>query len=131
VPWLPAKREEDIMDFDTLFVNPNGRTARGPFIGALLTILAAIAFYYFLPTGDTGQWAILIMLYPGFVLHVRRLRDMGQIAWLPVVPAALIIAGFWLNRTSPGTSTWSAVALAALIVSAAFVLWGLFGKSKP
>ena len=119
------------MNFDALFVNPNGRTARGPYIGALLTLLAAVAFYYFLPTGATGYWANLIFVYPGFVLHARRLRDMGQIAWLALIPAALIVAGFWFAKTDPGSSTWSTVALVALVVSAAFVLWGLVGKSRP
>jgi uncharacterized membrane protein YhaH (DUF805 family) len=119
------------MNFDTLFIFANGRTARNEYIGALITLLAAVAFYYFLPSGDTGWWALLVMVYPGFVLHARRLRDMGQPVWLPVIPAALIIAGFWFDKTAPGSSTWSMVALAALVVSAAVVVWGLVGKSKP
>jgi uncharacterized membrane protein YphA (DoxX/SURF4 family) len=33
--------EDDATTFDTLFVTPNGRTGRGPFIGALITLRAS------------------------------------------------------------------------------------------
>src|SRR5579862_3614605 len=42
--------------FDLLFVNPNGRTARGPFIAALIVLLTVAAFYAFRVTGLTAHW---------------------------------------------------------------------------
>ena len=119
------------MNYDTLFVFPNGRTARDQYIGALITLGAAFAFYYFLVAGRTSEWCQLTLLFPAVVLHARRLRDMGQTAWLVVVPAALLIATSWFHLFNPGGQGENIVAWAALIVSAAFVLWGLLGKSKP
>ena len=69
------------MNFDTLFVNPAGRTARSEFIGALITVLAVFAFYYFLVPGRNSQWVQLVLLFPAIVLHARRLHDMGWAAW--------------------------------------------------
>jgi len=82
------------MNYDTLFVNPAGRTARSEFIGALITVLAVFAFYYFLVPGRNSQWVQLVLLFPAIVLHARRLHDMGWAAWPVLVPAALIVATF-------------------------------------
>ena len=118
------------MNFDTLFVSPAGRTARGHFIGALITLLAVYAFYYFLVPGRNSQWVQLVLLYPGLVLHARRLHDMGWAAWPLLVPAILIIATAWLHLFVPGAQARGAVTLAAVIVAAAFIVWGLIGKSR-
>jgi uncharacterized membrane protein YhaH (DUF805 family) len=119
-----------VMDFDTLFVNPGGRTARGPFIGALVTLLAAFAFYYFLVPGRNSQWVQLVLLFPAVVLHARRLHDMGRSAWLLLVPAVLIVANAWLYLYSPAASSKGMVTLAAVVVSALFIVWGLVGNSQ-
>ncbi len=84
------------MNFDTLFVNPSGRTARNQFIGALITLLVAFGFYYFLVPGRNSQWVQLVFLYPAIVLLARRLHDMGRAAWPLLVPAALVLAMAWL-----------------------------------
>ena len=118
------------MNFDTLFVNPSGRTARAEFIGALITVLAAFAFYYFLVPGRNSQWVQLTLLFPAVVLHARRLHDMGRAAWSVLVPAALIVATAWLYLFVPASEAKGSVKLAAVIVSAAFVLWGLIGKGQ-
>lgn len=118
------------MNYETLFVDPRGRTARGAYIGALITLLAAAAFYYYLVFGPSGRIGMLIMLYPAIVLHARRLRDMGQSVWLLALPVAVLVAAFWLRTTSPGTAAQSNVALAAFAISAVFVLWSLIGKSR-
>jgi uncharacterized membrane protein YhaH (DUF805 family) len=118
------------MNFDTLFVNPAGRTARGQFIGALITLLAAFAFYYFLVPGRNSQWVQLVLLFPAIVLHARRLHDMGRAAWPLLAPAALIVATAWLHLFIPGSEAKGIVALAAFIVSAGFVVWGLIGKGQ-
>ena len=118
------------MNYDTLFVSPAGRTARGEFIGALITLLVAFAFYYFLVPGRNSQWVQLVLLFPGAVLVARRLHDMGWKAWPVLIPTALIIATAWLHLFVPGARAKGAVTLAAVIVSAAFIVWGLIGKSQ-
>jgi uncharacterized membrane protein YhaH (DUF805 family) len=118
------------MDFDTLFVNASGRTARGPFIGALVTLLAAFAFYYFLVPGRNSQWVQLVFLFPAVVLLARRLHDMGRAAWPLVVPAVLILATAWLYLFVPASEDKGIVKVAAVVVSAAFIVWGLVGKSQ-
>jgi len=118
------------MNYETLFVNPMGRTARGPFFGALIPLLAAAAFYYVLVKGVNGQDCLVVLLFPAVVLHARRLHDMGKTAWLLLVPVALIAAAFWLHITSPGGQLETPVTLAAIVVAAGFVLWGLVGKGR-
>jgi uncharacterized membrane protein YhaH (DUF805 family) len=118
------------MNFDTLFVSPAGRTARAEFVGALVTLLAAFAFYYFLVPGRNSQWVQLVFLFPAVVLLARRLHDMGRTAWPLVVPAALIVAMAWLYLYVPGAEMKGMVRLAAIVVSAAFIVWGLIGKSQ-
>jgi uncharacterized membrane protein YhaH (DUF805 family) len=118
------------MNFDTLFVNPAGRTARGQFVGALVTLLAAFAFYYFLVPGRNSQWVQLTLLFPAIVLHARRLHDMGLAAWPLLAPAALIVATAWLYLFVPGAEAKGIVAVAAVVVSAGFIVWGLLGKGQ-
>lgn len=120
------------MNFDTLFVNPNGRTSRGEFVPALITLVAVVVFYQFLVTGRTAQWCLLVLVFPGFVLHARRLRDMGRNTWLLLAPVGLMIVAFaiWLGIVSLGAQLDGAVPLIALAVSAGFALWGCIGRGK-
>jgi uncharacterized membrane protein YhaH (DUF805 family) len=120
------------MNFDTLFVNPNGRTSRDQFVPALITILAVAAFYQLLVGGRTGLWSLSVLLFPAFILHARRLHDMGRSAWLLVVPTVLMVAAFaiWLKLVSFGAQIDAVVPLIALAVSAGFALWGCIGKGQ-
>ena len=120
------------MNFESLFVNPNGRTPRGQFVAALITLLAVVVFYKYLVTGRTAQWCLLVLLFPGFILHARRLHDMGRAAWPLLVPLALMLAAFgiWLGLVSFGAQLEAVVSLSALAVSAAFALWGCIGKGQ-
>ena len=120
------------MNFDALFVNPNGRTSRAQFVPALITVLAVIAFYSFVVTGRTSQFCILVLLYPAFVLLAKRLRDMGQSAWLLLAPLALMLAtfGIQLGYFSLGDAIDGALPWVALAVSAAFALWGCVSQVK-
>jgi uncharacterized membrane protein YhaH (DUF805 family) len=118
------------MNYDTLFVYSSGRTARNPFIGALITLLAAFAFYYFLVPGRNSQWVQLTLLFPAIVLLARRLHDMGRAAWPLLVPAALILVSFWLYLYVPASESKGMVKMAAVVVSAGFIVWGLIGKSQ-
>ncbi len=118
------------MSYETRFANPNGRTSRGAFIGALITLAAATAFYFFLVKGRNGEWVLVTLLFPAAVLHARRLHDMGQTAWLLLIPGAIDIAAIWLHMGSRNPELQPAATWAALVVSAAFVVWGLVGKGQ-
>ena len=118
------------MTYESLFVNPNGRTSRGAFAGALIPLLAAVWLYGFVVPGRTGQWSLLIVLFPAVVLHARRLHDMGRTAWLLLIPVGLIAGSIWLRMVNRGTQVEVAVTVLALAASAAFVLWGLVGKGQ-
>jgi uncharacterized membrane protein YhaH (DUF805 family) len=118
--------------FSFLFVNPNGRTSRGQFGAALVTLLAVAAFYAFLVKGATAHWAMLMLVFPGVVLHARRLHDMGHSAWTLLIPTVLIVAACanWLHVVSLGASLSAALAPAALAVCAVFALWGCIGNGQ-
>lgn len=120
------------MNFESLFVNPNGRTSRGQFVAALLTLLAVVVFYQFLVTGRTAQFCLLVLLFPGIILHARRLHDMGHTAWLLIAPGVLMVVAFaiWLHIVSLGPPLDAAVPLIALAVSAGFALWGCIGRGQ-
>jgi uncharacterized membrane protein YhaH (DUF805 family) len=118
------------MNYDTLFVNPSGRTPRSQFVGALITVLAAFAFYYFLVPGRNSQWVQLTLLYPAAVLLARRLHDMGRAAWPVLAPVALVIAMAWLYLYVPESGAKGIVRLAAIVVSAAVIVWGLIGRGQ-
>jgi uncharacterized membrane protein YhaH (DUF805 family) len=118
------------MTYTELFVNPFGRTERAPYIGALLTLLAAFVFYWLWVPGRTGQFAMLVMLYPGMVLLARRLHAMGWPGWPVLVPGAVIAAAGWYSLYAPDAAAGRPLALAGAVLAAAFALWGLVGGSK-
>ena len=120
------------MNYEALFVDPTGRTSREQYAGGLITLLAALAFYQFLVLGPSGRIGMLVMLYPTVVLHARRLQDMGQSVWLLVVPVALVTGAYWLRTpgSGPATQTQMIANIAAVIVCAGFVVWGLTGKRR-
>jgi uncharacterized membrane protein YhaH (DUF805 family) len=126
-------REPARMSFDSLFATPHGRTSRGQFVAALITLVAVVAFYALLVTGRTAQWCLLVLIYPAVILHARRLHDMGHTAWLLLVPAVLMVAAFaiWLHIVSLGAQLDAAVPVAAIAVSAGFALWGCIGRGQP
>ncbi|HWG31386.1 MAG TPA: DUF805 domain-containing protein [Steroidobacteraceae bacterium] len=127
-----ALGESGRSSFDSMFVSPKGRASRGQFVPALITLVAVILFYAFLVTGRTAQWCLLMLLFPGVILHARRLHDMGHSAWLLAVPAVLMVAAFaiWLHILSLGTQLDAAVPVVALVVSAGFALWGCIGRGQ-
>lgn len=118
------------MTFESLFVNPGGRTARGPFVAALIVLLLVAAFYAFLVTGRTAQFCLVVLIVPGVVLHARRLHDMGLTGWLVLAPGALLVATAWLHLYSADSPLVTPVSVAALVVSVGFALWGVIGKGQ-
>jgi uncharacterized membrane protein YhaH (DUF805 family) len=118
------------VNFETLYVDPTGSTPKAPYTAALVVLLAVVAFYYLLVPGRTGQFALLMLLYPALVLHARRLHAMGKAAWLVLIPGAAIAATAWLHLYPVASApvslvTWSAVGLSAL-----FIVWGLAAKDR-
>ena len=118
--------------YDTLFVNPNGRTPRSDFVPALVTVLAAIAFFAYLVTGRTAHFCMLVLVYPASVLLARRLQDMGYSAWLVLVPVVPVLASFAsvLGYLTLGAALANALPWVALAVTAAFALWGCMGSGR-
>jgi uncharacterized membrane protein YhaH (DUF805 family)/uncharacterized membrane protein YphA (DoxX/SURF4 family) len=118
--------------WNTLFVNPNGRTSRGHFLAALLPLAVIVLSYTYSGPDLYAPWAVLVLLYPAVVLHVRRLHDMGRTGWLMLVPAALTVVamGIWAERISLGTRLDVVVPLAALVVFLGFALWGCIEKGQ-
>lgn len=118
-------------NYDALFVNNDGTTAKADYIPAMVTVLVTIAFYAYFVGGGSGIFSMLVLLYPLFTLLIRRFRDMGQHPWLLFVPVILMLIYFdiWLGYFSTegldGAVTWL-----ALIVTAVFVVWGSVGSSK-
>jgi uncharacterized membrane protein YhaH (DUF805 family) len=120
------------MNFESLFVYPNGRTSRAQFVPALITLVAAVVFYAYLVKGRTGQWSMLVLVFPFLILHARRLHDMGHTAWLLLAPGLLVVTTFaiWLRFVDLGAQLNSAVPMVALAVSIGFALWGCIAKGQ-
>jgi uncharacterized membrane protein YhaH (DUF805 family)/uncharacterized membrane protein YphA (DoxX/SURF4 family) len=119
--------------WNTLFVQPNGRTSRGHFLAALLPLALSVLWYaYKGPAVDYVPWGVLVLLYPAVVLHVRRLHDMGRSGWLVIIPALLTVVamGIWANRISLGAQLDVAVPVAALVVFVGFALWGCLARGQ-
>lgn len=116
--------------YEDFFANPNGRTSRGGFIRAFIPLLAVAALYFFLVRNRNGEWVLITMLYPWLVLQARRLHDMGQTAWLLLIPGAIDVVAIWLHMARLSPELRPALGLAALVVSAGFIVWGLIGKGQ-
>ena len=119
------------MNFDSVFANPTGRLSKGAFVGGLIVLLLVVAFYVVLAqAGRNGDWVLVTLLFPGFVLHARRLHDMGRSAWLLLVPGLPAIAFAWLHLFLPKSELTAPMGWIALVLMAAFAAWGLVGKGQ-
>ena len=65
-------------NYDGLYMNPMGRIPRGPFAGALVIAVAALAFYWLLVPSVTGYYAMLAILVPTVLLLVSGARGMAR-----------------------------------------------------
>ena len=120
------------MNFEALYANPAGATPKAPYTAGVIVLLAVVAFYYFLVPGRTGAFALLMLLYPGLVLHARRLHAMGKSGWLALIPGAALAATAWVHLYGQGMSAnaVSFVTGAAIGLSAVFIAWALIGKDR-
>jgi uncharacterized membrane protein YhaH (DUF805 family) len=118
------------MRYESLFVDAGGRTPRGLFLGALIPLLLAGAFYHLWVLGKPGQFAGLVLFFPAFVLHARRLHDMGRSTWPLALPLIAVAAAAWFHILRPEDAAARPVIYAAIAICAAFMLWGLVGRSE-
>jgi uncharacterized membrane protein YhaH (DUF805 family) len=120
------------MNYDALYVNPNGKTPRNDYIEAMITVIAAIAFFALLVPSLLAIWVIFTLLYPAFVLLTRRVRDMGMPGWLVLAPLVLMLATFadQLGYVSLGDSPAAVLKWFAYAVFAVFILWSGVSPSK-
>jgi hypothetical protein len=114
------------MNYESLYAFPGGRTERGPYAGALIPLILAAVFYFVFVKGRNGEWVLATLLYPATVLLARRFRDMGMTPWMLIAPLGLDLAAIWMHMFQKN----NLLAGAAAGISAAFVLWGLIGKTK-
>ncbi|MET0292040.1 MAG: DUF805 domain-containing protein, partial [Steroidobacteraceae bacterium] len=119
--------------YNSLFVQPNGRTSRGHFVGALIPLALAVAWYAVKgPSVDYAPWGVLVLVYPAVVLYVRRLHDMGRTGWWMSVPTVLAVLamGIWANRISLGHQLDTGVPLAALTAFFGLAVWGCLERGQ-
>ena len=116
--------------YESRFADFGGRLARDPWLAAVITLLAAVAFFLYLVKGRTAQWCVVVLLYPAFILHARRLHDMGRSAGWLLMPALLLLAAcaIWLKYVSFGATPDRVVPQVALAVVVAFIVWCGIGK---
>lgn len=120
------------MNYESLYENPDGRTSRSQFLPALIVLVAVAAFFGFVVKGRTATFCMLVLMYPWWVLHARRLHDMGRNAWPLLLPALPMLATFvvWLNYRSLGERLDAVLPWIALVVAGAAGLWGAVGRSR-
>jgi uncharacterized membrane protein YhaH (DUF805 family) len=119
--------------WNTLFVQTGGRTSRGHFLAALLPLALAVWWYANKgPAANYACWAVLSLLYPAAVLHVRRLHDMGHAGWWVLAPVVLTVIAMliWAGRISFGAPLDTAVPVAALVVFLGFTLLGGIARGQ-
>jgi uncharacterized membrane protein YphA (DoxX/SURF4 family)/uncharacterized membrane protein YhaH (DUF805 family) len=130
---LAIGEEAGPANYDALFVDNDGKTSRANYIPALVVVLLVAAFYAFVVTGRTADFCRLVLLYPLFTLLIRRFRDMGLHPWLLFVPVMLMLFEFDIGlgyfslgeAAADGVYRWI-----ALLVTAAFLLWGAAGPAQ-
>lgn len=113
--------------FDEILVNMRGRTSKTDYIPALVTVLAVIAFYYFIVGGGSGDFSMLVLMYPLFILLTRRFNDTDATSWMVLAPLAIMLVAFAikLDYLSLGSRdnaiTWLAIAATAAVMLLAYV----------
>jgi len=112
--------------YDDYFIDHRGHTARGEYIPAVISVLVVVAFYGYYVPGGSGIFSMLVLVYPLFILLIRRFRDMGQSPWLVFAPLLLVLLSFdvrldyfSLGQVGDGMIHWLAI-----IATAAVVAWG-------
>jgi uncharacterized membrane protein YhaH (DUF805 family) len=104
------------MDWKTLFLNAEGRIGRKDFwIGVGILFICGIVFSY-VPLMDS-LWP-LASIYFGVCVYGKRLHDIGQSAWLVLVPYGIMIVTFTLAFLVGGAALLSAISSNSDVVAA-------------
>jgi len=100
----------------------------------MISVLAVMAFYSYFVPGRSGVFSLLVLVYPLFILLIRRFRDMGQSPWLVFAPLLLVLLAFdvqlgyfSLGETGDGLINWLAIFATAAVV----LLGGVSSGSQP
>lgn len=127
-----AAGEEAGKGYDDLFIDHRSHASRGDYVPAMISVLAVIAFYSYYVPGRSGIFSTLVLVYPLFILLIRRFRDMGQSPWLVFAPLLLVLLAFdvrldffSLGETGDGLINWLAI-----LATAAVVVWGSISGRK-
>lgn len=129
---VAAGEEAGPANYDALFVNNQGKTSRADYVPAMAVVLVAMAFFAYVVGGRTGDFCMLVLLYPLFTVLIRRFRDMGRHPWLLLPPVMLMLLAFdiRLGYFSFGESADVTFTWIALAVTAAYVVWGGAGTAR-
>ena len=75
---------------------------------------------------------MLVLLYPLFTVLIRRFRDMDLQPWLLFAPVMLMVFAFdiWLGYFTLGAPGDVMYGWIALVVTAAYIVWGGAGPGK-
>lgn len=120
------------LHYESLYVQPTGRTALSDFVPAFVLVVLAVAFFWYMVGGRTGHFCMLMLMYPLYVLLGRRLQDMGQPGWLALPPALVSLLAFdvVLDYFTVSEAFDSGLPWGAVVITAGFALWACVGKSK-
>ena len=116
---------EENSNFDSLFNSPAGSIPRSVFIPVIITVLLVTFFYAFIVTGRTAQFCMLVLLYPAFMVLVRRFHAMRYITWLLFIPLLLMLVIYivQLGYFSLGDGVDSVMSWLAPAVAVVTILW--------
>ena len=131
------------MDWQNLFLSPNGRISRQPFwIGALILFVVGFVLKWI----PVVNLLTIVLIYPWVCLYSKRLHDMGKSGWLTVAPfivmilaviIALVVGGagalaaMGMNQNDPaaaasaigGLGLAGVIVLLGFLVCFGFMLW--------
>ena len=99
-----------------LLLSPSGRIPRREFWPGFAVVMVASVVLNFIPL--LGQLLGLVMLWPQFCIHAKRLHDLGKSALLMLIPLAVTIAAGVLSLVSDRLSFG-----VSFLVGGAFLLW--------
>ena len=121
--------------YDDLFISAYGRTGRADFMPGMATVLATLFFYDYFVGGRSVQFSMLVLVYPMYILLIRRFRDMDRNPWWLFGPLLLVLTAYDVllltNYFSLGETGNSVLYWLSGVATAICIAWGaaVAGKS--